>query len=141
MAVIFYNKVEDNLLKFAVVITKYKDKFVFCKHRERTTYEVPGGHREIEETIDDCAARELQEETGATKFDIRPVCVYSVTEPGNFDEQETFGMLYFADIKAFEKELTMEIEQIVFLDEMPDNLTYPTIQPHLMDEARKRGFI
>ncbi|MFR7445451.1 MAG: NUDIX domain-containing protein [Sellimonas intestinalis] len=42
------------------------------------TYEVPGGHREAGETIDETARRELYEETGATDFDLFPVCVYSV---------------------------------------------------------------
>ena len=41
----FYEKVEDSLLEFAVIISKSKGKWVFCKHRERDTYEVPGGHR------------------------------------------------------------------------------------------------
>lgn len=29
------------------------NKWVFCKHKERETYEVPGGHRESGETITD----------------------------------------------------------------------------------------
>ena len=144
MAVNFYNEVDDSLLKFAVIIAKNKGKFVFCKHRERATYEIAGGHRELGESIDDCAARELREETGAKEFDISPVCVYSVTEPGNFDGKETFGMLYFADIKSVEEELTMEIEKIVLLDdicEVSGNWTYPTIQPYLIEEAKRRGVV
>ena len=42
----FYDQVEDNLLKFAVIISKTEGKWVFCKHKDRDTYEVPGGHRE-----------------------------------------------------------------------------------------------
>ncbi len=42
----FYDEIDDRLLKFAVIIAKTDDKWVFCKHRERETYEVPGGHRE-----------------------------------------------------------------------------------------------
>ena len=144
MAVNFYDEVDDSLLKFAVIIAKNKGKFVFCKHRERATYEIAGGHRELGESIDDCAARELREETGAKEFDISPICVYSVTEPGNFDGKETFGMLYFADIKSFEEELTMEIEKIVLLDdicEVSGNWTYPTIQPYLIEEAKRRGVV
>ena len=47
----FYNSVEDSLLKFAVIISQSKGKWVFCKHKERDTYEVPGGHREDGESI------------------------------------------------------------------------------------------
>lgn len=46
MSVNFYDSVDDNLLKFAVIVAKSNGKWVFCKHKERTTYEIPGGHRE-----------------------------------------------------------------------------------------------
>lgn len=47
----FYEHADDSLLKFAVIISKSNGKWVFCKHRERDTYEVPGGHREAGEDI------------------------------------------------------------------------------------------
>ena len=134
----FYDRVDDEKLKFAVIVTKTEGHWVFCKHRERDTLEVPGGHREPGEDILTAAKRELYEETGATDFSIRPVCVYSVTAPWNFDGQETFGMLFYADVKTFEKELHSEIERIVIRDDLPDNWTYPEIQPYLMREVLKR---
>lgn len=74
----FYDKIEDSQLDFAVIIARTGEKWVFCKHKERDTYEVPGGHREAGETIEEAANRELKEETGAVDFKIEPVCVYSV---------------------------------------------------------------
>ena len=134
MEVKFYDKVDDALLKFAVIIAKSQGKWVFCKHKERNTYEIPGGHRENGESIEDAARRELCEETGAIKFDIKPLCVYSVTGKNRVNEQgnETFGMLFFADIREFETELHSEMEQIALFSELPtDNWTYPLIQPVL----------
>ena len=137
----FYDTVADELLKFAVIISKSNGKWVFCKHKKRNTFEVPGGHREIGEDILDTAKRELYEETGATEFSIKPICVYSVTAPNNFNGEETFGMLYYAEISAFEKELHSEIEKIILTDELVDNWTYPEIQPKLLQKAREQGII
>lgn len=141
VAVNFYEEVDDALLRFAVIIAKTDGKYVFCKHRLRDTLEVPGGHREPGEVILDTARRELYEETGAIEFDIVPICVYSVEAKNNFDGKESFGMLYFAEIRAFEQELHSEIEQIIITDDMPTNWTYPDIQPRLMEEAARRGFL
>ena len=137
----FYDVVDDELLKFAVIIAKTDDKWVFCKHKERETLEVPGGHREAGEAIIDTAKRELYEETGAIEFNIKPVCVYSVTAPDNFDGKETFGLLCYADIISFEEELHSEIERIEITDKLADKWTYPFIQPRLLEEAKRRGFI
>ena len=139
----FYDKVEDNLLKFAVIISKTNGKWVFCKHKDRDTYEVPGGHREFGESIMDTAKRELMEETGAIEFDIKPICVYSVkgkTRVNENADDESFGMLFIADIVSFE-ELHSEIEEILITDTLVENWTYPLIQPKLIGEAGNRGFL
>ena len=140
MVVKFYDTVEDKLLKFAVIVAKSKGKWVFCKHKERDTYECPGGHRETGENIDDTARRELYEETGAIDYSIKPICVYSVTEPDNLNGVETFGKLYFADITTFETELHGEIERIELFDGLPKKWTYPLIQPLLLKEVERRIF-
>lgn len=139
----FHDNADDNLLKFAVIISKSNGKWVFCKHKERKTYEIPGGHREKGESILDAAKRELKEETGAVDFTIKPVCAYSVkgkTRVNENADDETFGMLFVADIFSFE-EIRSEIEKIILTDELIDNLTYPLIQPKLIQEAQKRGFV
>ncbi len=68
LTVSFYDNVDDALLKFAVIISKSDGKWVLCKHKERDTYEVPGGHREQNETIFETTEREIQEETGAIDY-------------------------------------------------------------------------
>lgn len=138
----FYESVSDELLKFAVIIAKTDGKFIFCKHKQRDTFEVAGGHREQGEDIDETARRELYEETGATKFSISPICVYSVIrENDDGTTTETFGKLYFATVTEFEKELHSEIEKIIITDSLPRCWTYPDIQPKLLAEAKRRGYL
>ncbi|MBQ9609042.1 MAG: NUDIX domain-containing protein [Lachnospiraceae bacterium] len=139
----FYDTVDDALLKFAVIISKSDDKWVFCKHKERNTFEVPGGHREHGEAILDTAKRELYEETGALVYTIEPICVYSVIGKNRVNDtgEEMYGMLYFAEISEFETQLHSEMEKVFKFDELPTAWTYPLIQPKLIKEAGRRGFL
>ena len=133
----FYDEVDDALLKFAVIAARSEGKWVLCRHKERTTLEIPGGHREPGESVDQTAARELREETGAEVFSLRPVCVYSVVR----DDGESFGGLYYGEISTF-GELHSEIEEIFLLEEpLEGNWTYPEIQPKLLEEVRRRGTV
>ena len=117
-------------------------KWVFCKHKERDTYEVPGGHREAGENILETAKRELQEETGAVKYEIKPISVYSVIGKTRVNDtgEETFGLLCFAEITEFAKELHHEMEKVLFMDELPENWTYPLIQPKLIERYLQIAF-
>ena len=140
----FYDNVEDDKLKFAVIISKSQGKWVFCKHKDRDTYEVPGGHRDAGEEIYQTAKRELQEETGAIDFELKPICVYSVVGNTRVIENlkdETFGMLYFANIFSFEEELHHEMESILITETLPKAWTYPLIQPKLIKKEEELGFL
>ena len=143
MIVRFYDDADDALLKFAVIIAKSNGKWVFCKHKERETLEIPGGHREIGEDIFETAKRELVEETAAADFKIKPICVYSVTGKNRVNKTggKLFGMLYYAEIISFGGKPESEIEKVALLDDMPKNWTYPLIQPLLIKEFQRRSNI
>ena len=132
--------INDSQLRFAVIISRSSGKWVFVKHKERDTYECPGGHREPGESAEETARRELHEETGAVEFSIRPVCIYSVTGKTRVNDtgEETFGMLFAAEIDSFE-EIHSEIEKVCLFDDLPESWTYPLIQPRLIEEAQRRG--
>lgn len=119
--------VADHVLKYAVIMAKYNDNWIFGKHKDRSTWEIPGGRREPNEEIVKTAERELMEETGAKRFKLKPVCVYSVTR----DSEKSYGLLCYAEILELGNQLSMEIGEIKEFDELPNKLTYPLIQPEL----------
>ena len=131
--------VKDEDLKFAVIVSKYNGKFVYARHKERETWETPGGHRELNEDINDTATRELREETGAVKFIIEPICDYlcdySVERE---NDEKSYGRLYYAEIEKLGELPNLEIAEIALFDNMPENLTYPEIQPVWFDRALKQ---
>ena len=98
----FYDRlsVDDTRIMFVVIAAKFNGKWVYAKHRERTTWEIPGGRRETGESVDFAARRELEEETGALEYSMQPVCAYSVTGRTRVNEDgiESFGMQYYAKI-------------------------------------------
>lgn len=128
--VTFYKtyEIDDKLLKFAVIAARYEDKWILCRHKERDTYEIPGGHREQGEDIAETARCELYEETGATVFKIIPVCVYGVTR----EAETSYGMLFTAEVTELgELPAEFEMRELIFCHELPAKLTYPQIQPSL----------
>lgn len=127
------NEVANELLKYAVITTAYKDNWIFVRHRERTSWEIPGGRREQNEDILKTAERELIEETGATQFSIKAICVYSVT----VELEKTYGLLAYAEVHEFGKDLTLEIVEREAFKEIPTELTYPLIQPLLLEFVKK----
>ena len=126
--------VENEQIRFACIIARHQGRWVYCKHRERNTWENPGGRREPGEDILQTAHRELCEETGAEAYSLTPVCLYAVQRDGG---DASYGLLCRADITAFSALGAFEIERIAFFDEVPEPLTYPDIQPKLLKRARE----
>ena len=84
------------------------------------------------ETSYEAACRELKEETGATRFNLACVATYSV----NKDELTGYGRLFLAEVLELgEVPDVNEIAEIILLDHIPDNLTYPDIQPSLFSKS------
>jgi 8-oxo-dGTP diphosphatase len=107
--------IDESLFTRVVIVSNYNGKWVYCKHKGRDTWEIPGGHIENGEAWLDAAKRELHEETGATKLNIEPICIYYIS---------TYALLCYATIEEFDKLPESEVKEISFFDNEPENLTY-----------------
>ncbi|MFK4567836.1 NUDIX domain-containing protein [Enterococcus sp. UD-01] len=120
-----YQNLEEKLHpSYVVIISKYRDKYLFVKHKNRDTLEIPGGKIEYGETAKEAAERELIEETGAIHFSLEPIFCYEVSTHLKTD----YGIVFFATIKAKSSELNFEIGEVHESLEFPQNCTYPDIQ-------------
>lgn len=120
------HKMEGNDLIFVVIVAKYKGELIMVRHKDRTTYEIPGGHIEAGETPDQAAKRELFEETGALDFTLEAIGDYSVND--------RYGRLYTADVKTIGPLPDSEMAEVIMYKEGVE-WTYDQIQPFLLEYA------
>lgn len=133
--IIEIGKVEDHFLKYAVICARFKKQWIFVRHKERNSWELPGGRREKEENIDYTARRELYEETGARSFTINAICDYAVSYS---EDIISYGRVYYSDIDELGILPDLEIKEVGFFDELPQDLAYEEIQPLIFNYITTR---
>jgi 8-oxo-dGTP diphosphatase len=132
---IFFPAKAPRLSDFVVIAARHKGKWVLVRKKGHETYELPGGHVEPGETVLCAARRELYEETGAAEYTITPIRPYGIAR----SDAVSAGMLFFADITHLGDLPDYEIEERVLAAGLPENpacMTYPAIQPTLMQMAQ-----
>jgi len=103
--------------KFVIIFARYKNKWVLCKHKKRITWELPGGGIKHGETAIEAAKRELHEETGAMDFSIISICDYNSSLSN--------AQVFYANINNIGNIPESEIEDVIFFETFPENLTFP----------------
>lgn len=121
--------------RYVVIFARYKGKWLYARHKERTTWETAGGHVEPGETVLDAAKRELYEETGAAVFSVRPMIDYRCGD----EEEYADGQAFVAQIEELGPiPAEFEMAEIMLCQTYPPQLTYPGILPVLFEEIQKR---
>ena len=128
---------EAKELKFVVVLSRHRGKSLLSRHRQRETWETQGGHIEAGETPLEAARRELYEESGAVRFEIKPLFDYWAKDPRG----EACGEVFLAQIEEMGGMPESEMVEVRLFDALPENLTYPNITPHLFRWAAELGVL
>jgi len=116
--------VPDSDLSYVIIGARYGEEWIFVRHRERQSWELPAGHIEAGEDPDGAAERELQEETGAMEATLTVLSDYLVID-GN---RQAYGRLYHAEVHILGALPDHEIEEIKLCTKLPEQLTYPEVQ-------------
>lgn len=114
---------------FVVIVAFQGDRLVLCRHKDRSSWEIPGGHVESGESPEDAARRELLEEAGVFPSKLTAVADYAV--------DGVSGRVFVAEVGSRSGLLQYEIQETVDADELPDDLTYPEITHLLVNVVRE----
>ena len=120
--------------RYTVIFARYKDKWLYCRHKDRDVFETPGGGIEPGETPLEGAKRELMEETGAVKFSIFPAFDYAVYTESGFAN----GQVFYADVQELgELSNDFEMTEVRGFKTIPDKMRFPQILPVLHAQMEK----
>jgi len=120
--------------QFTVVFARYRDKWLYCRAKNREGFEPAGGHIENGESPLECAKRELIEETGAVAFDITPAFDYQFWfAPAVWNS----GQIFFANISELgELPPDFEMAEVRLFDAMPDVMRFPYGLPQMYEKMQ-----
>jgi 8-oxo-dGTP diphosphatase len=116
--------VPGDQLTYVVIGAREQDRWIFVRHRERTTWELPAGHIEPGEDALEAAERELYEETGTLRSEMSDLSDYQV----EVDGKREYGRLFLARVLERGELPEHEIAEIRTLEKMPAPMTYPEVQ-------------
>ena len=110
---------------FASVIAFHDGKWLLSKHKERTTWEMQGGHIEAGETPLEAAKRELYEESGAIDFELEPLCDYWISGYLHGVKLQGNSQVFLARVHTLGAiPQQSEMEKVFLFDKLPENLTH-----------------
>ena len=117
-----------------VIIGAHSDgKWLFVRHKDRQTWELPAGHIEKDESPDEAALRELYEETGSSNAFLEPLFDYTIRTNGRTGS----GRLYYGKVIERRELPESEIAEIRIAEESPQPATYPDAHRSFLEVLEK----
>lgn len=115
--------------KYAIILARENRKFLWCRQKGKTTWEMPGGHVEPGETPEQAARRELFEETGAVGYTLRPL--FDCCAGGDA------AVVYLAEVTERAALPESEMAEVRPGDTIPGEWSWPLIQPKILQHYRE----
>jgi len=78
-----FNDLPDRLILKAHAVCIWEDKMILVNHPEWDIWGIPGGSRDLGESIEQTLAREIQEETNCEVLNYRPIGYQKIVSPDN----------------------------------------------------------
>lgn len=116
--------VPEEQLRDVVIAARYQEHWVFCRRRNRDTWELPGGILAPGETPCQGAERVLREEIGAGEFTLTPICCCQHTQ---------YGIVWLAEIQTLDALPEGGGAELCLVDTPPHALTDPAFHITVYD--------
>lgn len=116
-------------IEYVVVFASYNNEFILVRHKDRKTWEFPGGKIEKGESAKTAAKRELFEETGALDFNLRESGYFNVI----IDGKNSYGKVFKSTVKLLGNLPNSEIAEIKFTKNLKYKLTHEKIYEVLLN--------
>jgi len=120
--------------RYTVIFARYRNKWLYCRAKDRDTFETAGGRVEKGETTLEAAKREFYEETGAIMFDIKPMFDYAVHRENGFAN----GQVFLAEVHELGDMPCFEMAEVKLFDTIPDKMRFSQILPVLFESLMLR---
>lgn len=127
------DEVTDAAIKYVVVCVRHEGQWLLVRHRDRDTWEMPGGHIESNETPIEAAHRELFEEAGVKAGVLLPVCNFFAQD----DKGYAYGRLFYATVAKLCELPSFEMAERHLFKEWTAKTTYSHIYDMLVQEVTK----
>lgn len=114
--------------RYVMIISIENGRFLWCRQKGKTTWEIPGGHIEPGETPEQAARRELFEETGAVEFSLTALfdCRVSGT-----------GIVFLAEVSRRGEIPKSEMQEVRAAENIPGEWSYPYLEQQILWRYQK----